>query len=282
MPRLNNKRSMQKLNIDQLEAQAKESRKLILKMLSAAGSGHPGGSLSAIDIITALFMHEMNHDPQNPKWDERDYFVLGKGHGVPALYATLAACGYFPKEECMQLRKLGSRLQGHPDRVRLNCLEASTGSLGQGLSIAQGYAMAALLDGRPSRTYCVIGDGESEEGQIWEAALSISKYKLANLVVVLDSNGFQIDGAVKDVMNMEPILDKWSAFGFNTLEIDGHNMHEILRAFTEAREETTRPTFILAHTVKGKGVSFMENDNHWHGVTPNAEELKRALAELGE
>lgn len=264
----------------QLEAQAKESRKLILRMLAAAGSGHPGGSLSAIDIITTLFFNEMNHDPKNPRWPERDHFVLGKGHGVPALYATLAACGYFSKEECLQLRKLGSRLQGHPDRVKLDSIEASTGSLGQGLSIAQGYAMAGKMDGKASRVYCLIGDGESQEGQVWEAALSISKYKLTNLVVILDQNRYQIDGAVEDIMSIEPILDKWKAFGFNTLDIDGHKISEIQGALAKARSEKSKPTFIRARTIKGKGVSFMENNNHWHGVAPNADELKRALAEL--
>lgn len=275
-------KSMQKLKTKELEARAKESRKLILKCLAEAGSGHPGGSLSAIDIITALFFNEMQHDPKKPRWEDRDHFILGKGHGVPALYVTLAAAGYFPEEECMTLRKLGSRLQGHPDRVRLESIEASTGSLGQGLSIAQGYAMAAKLDKRSSRVYCIIGDGESQEGQVWEAALSISKYQLSNMVVILDHNGYQIDGSVKDVMDLEPISDKWKAFGFNTLEINGHSMDEILKAFEAARKESSRPTFIKANTVKGKGVSFMEGNNHWHGVSPNPEELKKALAELGE
>lgn len=271
---------MQKLDVKALKKQALESRKVIVKMLAEAGSGHPGGSLSAIDIITALYFSEMNHDPKNPQWTDRDHFVLGKGHGVPALYATLAASGYFPVAECMTLRKLGSRLQGHPDRVRLNSIEASTGSLGQGLSIAQGYALAARLDGKKSRVYCLIGDGESQEGQIWEAAMSISKYGLSNMVVILDENRYQIDGAVKDVMSLEPLLDKWKAFGFNTMEIDGHNMDEILSSLKKARTETNRPTFIRAKTIKGKGVSFMENNNHWHGVTPNKDELTKALAEL--
>lgn len=273
---------MQKLDVNGLKKQALASRKIILKMLTEAGSGHPGGSLSAIDIVTALYFSEMSHDPKNAGWSERDHFVLGKGHGVPAVYATLAASGYFPVEECMSLRKLGSRLQGHPDRLRLPGIEASTGSLGQGLSIAQGYAMAARLDGKKSRVYCLIGDGESQEGQIWEAAMSISKYGLSNMCVILDENRYQIDGAVKDVMSLEPVLDKWRAFGFNTLEIDGHNMDEILGALKKARAETSRPTFIRAHTVKGKGVSFMENNNHWHGVSPTKDELAKALKELDE
>lgn len=265
---------------EDLKKIALESRKIILKMITEAASGHPGGSLSAIDILTVLYFDEMKHDPKNLDTQNRDHFVLGKGHGVPALYATLAQAGYFDVSECLTLRKLGSRLQGHPDRVRLQCIEASTGSLGQGLSIAQGYAMAARMDGKPSRVYCLIGDGESQEGQIWEAALSISKYKLSNMVVILDENRYQIDGSTSEVMSLEPVLDKWRAFGFNTLEIDGHNIDEIKNALRTARAETTRPTFIRAHTVKGKGVSFMENNNHWHGVAPNREELARALQEL--
>ena len=272
---------MEKLNANQLDAKAKESRILILKMLREATNGHPGGSLSAIDLVTALYFNEMNHDPKNPHWPDRDHFVLGKGHGVPAVYATLALAGYFPVEECVTLRKLGSRLQGHPDRMRLSAIEASTGSLGQGLSIAQGYAMAARMDGRTSRVYCIIGDGESQEGQIWEAAMSIGNFKLSNIVVILDSNGYQIDGAVKDIMNLEPIKDKWKAFGFNTLEINGHNMTEILSSLKAAREEKSKPTFILAHTVKGKGVSFMENNNLYHGVVPSNNEMDKALKELG-
>ncbi|MBK9294910.1 MAG: transketolase [Oligoflexia bacterium] len=273
---------MQKQNSQQLKKTALESRKIILKMLTEAGNGHPGGSLSAIDIITALYFNEIKHDPKNPKWEGRDYFILGKGHGVPALYATLAQAGYFDVAECMTLRKLGSRMQGHPDRTKLNSLEASTGSLGQGLSIAQGYAMASRLDKKDNRVYCLIGDGESQEGQIWEAAMSITKYKLSNMCVILDENRFQIDGSTQDVMSLEPVMDKWKAFGFNTLEIDGHNMDEILNAFKLAREEKSRPTFIRAHTIKGKGVSFMENNNHWHGVSPTKEELVKALKELDE
>jgi transketolase len=272
---------MQKLSTAELESRAKESRKLILKMLTQAGSGHPGVSLSAIDIITTLYFNEMRHDPKNPKWADRDVFVLGKGHAVPAVYATLAAAGYFPESELMTLRQLNSRLQGHPDRTRLPGIEASTGSLGQGLSIAQGYAMAAKMDGRPTRVYCVVGDGEIQEGQIWEAALSISKYKLTNLVVILDHNLYQIDGAVKDVMPIEPVNDKFKAFGFNVIEIDGHKIGEIQLALEQARRETTKPTFIHAHTIKGKGVSFIEGNNHYHGVAPTKEELAKALAELG-
>lgn len=272
---------MKKNSVSELEAIAKDSRKLILKMLCEAASGHPGGSLSAIDMLTVLYFDEMKHDPKNPTWSEKDHFVLGKGHGVPALYATLAAAGYFPKEECMTLRQLGSRLQGHPDRVRLNCIEASTGSLGQGLSIAQGYAMAAKMDGKSSRVYCLLGDGECQEGQIWEAALSIGHYKLSNMCVIMDNNQFQIDGAVKEIMGLDPILDKWKSFGFNVLETNGHSIEDFQKSLALARAEKSKPTFILAHTVKGKGVSFMEGNNHWHGVAPNKEELAKALKELG-
>jgi transketolase len=272
---------MEKLSATALESQAKKSRVLILKMLKQAGNGHPGGSLSCIDLVTALYFNEMNHDPKNPGWADRDHFILGKGHGVPAVYATLASAGYFPVEECQTLRQLGSRLQGHPDRLRLPGIEASTGSLGQGLSIAQGYAMASRMDGRKSRAYCILGDGESQEGQIWEAALSIGNYKLSNMVVILDSNRYQIDGAVDEIMSLNPVLDKWKAFGFNTLEIDGHKMTDILDALKKAREEKTRPTFILAHTVKGKGVSFMENNNLYHGVVPSNAEMDKAISELG-
>jgi transketolase len=272
---------MQKLTAEQLHAQAQQSRALILKMLTEAASGHPGGSLSAIDIITALFFNEMRHDPKKPRWEDRDHFVLSKGHGVPALYATLAKAGYFEESETLTLRQLGSRMQGHPDRVRLDAIEASTGSLGQGISIAQGLAMAARLDGKPNRVYCLLGDGETQEGQVWEAALSIAKYKLTNMVTILDHNLYQIDGAVKDVMNIEPVVDKWKAFGFNTISIDGHDMAQILNALKSARAETSRPTFICAATVKGKGVSFMEGNNGYHGVAPTRDELARALKELG-
>jgi transketolase len=271
---------LKKLTTPDLEKRARKSRELILRMITEAGSGHPGGSLSAIDIITCLYFSEMKHDPKDPNNPNRDHFILSKGHAVPALYATLAASGYFPEEECLQLRKLGSRLQGHPDRVALSCIEASTGSLGQGLSIAAGYALAARMDSRSSRVYCLIGDGESQEGQIWEAALSIAKYKLTNLVVILDHNRYQIDGAVEDIMALEPVNQKWSAFGFNVIEIDGHSMTDILRGLEQARTENSRPTLIHARTVKGKGVSFMENNNHWHGVAPTADELIKALKEL--
>ncbi len=271
---------MQKLSVQDLKRQAHQSRKLILEMLAKAGSGHPGGSLSAIDILTALYFHEMKLDPRDPNWSERDRFVLSKGHGVPALYATLAYRGYFSPESTMTLREINSPFQGHPDRVRIPAVEASTGSLGQGLSVAIGMALAARLDKKNFRAYCLIGDGETQEGQIWEAALCAGNYRLSNLCVFLDANLYQIDGAVQDVMDLAPLPEKFKAFKWNVLEIDGHNMEQILSALEKARAETERPTMIIAHTIKGKGVSFMENNNEWHGKAPNKEQLTKALEEL--
>lgn len=273
---------MQNLNqsAPELKKQATKSRKLILEMLEKAGNGHPGGSLSAIDIITALFFNEMKVDPKNPENENRDRFVLSKGHGVPALYATLAFRGYFKPEDTMTLRQLGSPFQGHPDRVRMPAVEASTGSLGQGLSVAQGIALTGKLDKKDFRVYCLMGDGETQEGQVWEAFMSAGNYKLNNLCVFLDANKYQIDGQTKDVMDIEPLEDKVKAFKWNVLRIDGHDMDQILGALKKARAETTKPTMIIADTVKGKGVSFMENVNKWHGVSPTKDELKKALEEL--
>jgi transketolase len=270
-----------KLTIEQLQTQAKQSRKLILEMLTQATSGHPGGSLSAIDIITALFFHEMKTDPKNPEWADRDRFVLSKGHGVPALYATLAYKGYFKPEETMSLRQLNSPFQGHPDRVRMPEVEASTGSLGQGLSVAQGMAMAARLDKRDSRVYCLLGDGETQEGQVWECLMSAGNFKLSNLCVFLDCNKYQIDGKTSDVMDIEPLPEKIKAFKWNVIRIDGHDMNQILGALEKARAEKEKPTMIIADTIKGKGVSFMENVNKWHGVSPTKEELQKAIQEIG-
>lgn len=249
-------------------------------MITKAASGHPGGSLSAIDIITALFFNEMNVQPQDALWPDRDRFVLSKGHGVPALYATLAYRGYFSPESTMTLRELNSPFQGHPDRVRIPAVEASTGSLGQGLSVALGMALAARTDKKSYRTYCLLGDGEIQEGQVWEAAMCAGNYKLSNLCVFLDLNGYQIDGATDEVMDLHPLADKFKAFKWNVLEIDGHDMEQILSALKKSREEKQKPTMIIAKTVKGKGVSFMENDNQWHGKAPSQEQLKKALEEL--
>lgn len=268
------------LAVKELKEQALKNRRLILEMLTEAKSGHPGGSLSAIDIITALFFNEMKVDPKNPMWADRDRFVLSKGHGVPALYAALAHRGYYDPKKTMTLRQLGSPFQGHPDRVRMPVLEASTGSLGQGVSVAQGMAMALRLDGKSSRVYCLMGDGEAQEGQAWECFMSAGNYKLSNFCVIMDINKFQIDGSTLEVMDLEPLRAKFESFKWNVLEINGHNMDEILTSLKKAREEKTKPTIILAHTIKGKGVSFMENVNKWHGVSPTPDELRKALQEL--
>jgi len=263
-----------------LEEIAARLRIDIIEMLGKAGSGHPGGSLSVIDILTRLYFSKMQHDPKRPDWPERDRFILSKGHAVPALYAALAEAGYFPKQELGTLRKLGSRLQGHPVRNSVPGIEACTGSLGQGLSIAQGMAIASKLDGGKFHVYCVIGDGESQEGQIWEAAMSAPKYQVDTLTAILDYNHGQIDGYVDQVMPLEPVIDKWRAFNWKVLEIDGHDMAQISDSLDGARSVKGKPTFIVAHTVKGKGVSFMENQIAWHGTAPNAEQTAKALAEL--
>jgi len=273
---------MQKLvNIPDLCAKAREMRCEIIRMLGEAGSGHPGGSLSCADLLTALYFNALKHDPKNPKWPDRDRLVLSKGHGAPALYAALALCGYFPKEQLLTLRQLGSPLQGHPDMRKLPGLEASTGSLGQGLSIGIGIALAQILDKKDYRTYVVLSDGECNEGQIWEAAASAAHFKLNHLIAILDYNKYQLDGAVKDILDMEPMAKKWESFGWNVCEIDGHNMVEILEALEWAEKQGGAPSMIIAHTIKGKGVSFMENNNNFHGVAPTQEETVKALQELG-
>ena len=267
-------------DISFLKEKAKEIRKSIVSMITEAKSGHPGGSLSATDILTALYFSEMNVDPANPKMEGRDRFVLSKGHAAPAIYATLAEKGYFSKDELMTLRKFGSRLQGHPDMKKLPGIEISTGSLGQGLSVANGMALNAKIFDENYRTYVVLGDGEIQEGQIWEAAMTAAHYKLDNLCAFLDSNNLQIDGNVSEIMGVEPLDKKWEAFGWNVIKIDGHNFEEILSALEKAKECKDKPTMILAKTIKGKGVSFMENVCGFHGVAPTLEELERALAEL--
>lgn len=269
----------------ELKDTAYELREWIIEMLTEAKSGHPGGSLSAIDLLTALWMREMQGvSDLNHLSSDRDRFVLSKGHGVPALYAVLAKKGFISKDELLTLRKTGSRLQGHPDRARLPIVEASTGSLGQGMSVALGMALSFKLDQKKSRVFCLVGDGEIQEGQIWEAALCASKFKLSNLCVILDYNGGQIDGYIKDVMPLEPLADKWKAFGWNVYEINGHDFHEILDVFEKIKKRNGdgnhQPFFVIAHTVKGKGVSFMENKIEWHGVVPKPDEAKRAIQEL--
>jgi transketolase len=277
---MSNPHRFDKATTDNLKKIARECREDILTMLHKAGSGHPGGSLSAIDIIVALFFHEMKMDPKNPYWEDRDRFILSKGHGVPALYATLAKKGAIPREELWTLRQINSRIQGHPDRVLLPFVEASTGSLGQGISIAQGIAMGLKLQKKEARVFCMMGDGETQEGQVWEAALSCPKFKLNNLIAILDNNNGQIDGHVDEVMDLHPIADKWRAFKWNVIEINGHDFDQILGALEKAKAETEKPTLIWAKTVKGKGVSFMENNIGWHGMAPNKEQLEKALAEV--
>ena len=267
-------------DISFLKEKAKEIRRSIVSMITEAKSGHPGGSLSATDILTALYFSEMNIDPANPKMEGRDRFVLSKGHAAPAIYATLAEKGYFSKDELMTLRKFGSRLQGHPDMKKLPGIEISTGSLGQGLSVANGMALNAKMFNENYRTYVILGDGEVQEGQIWEAAMTAAHYKLNNLCAFLDNNNLQIDGNVSEIMGVEPLDKKWEAFGWNVIKIDGHDFEQILSALDKARECKDKPTMVIAKTIKGKGVSFMENVCGFHGVAPTLEELERALAEL--
>ncbi|MDW7675799.1 MAG: transketolase [Bacillota bacterium] len=268
------------MNKEALREKATLMRREIVKMIGKAGSGHPGGSLSAADILTYLYFHEMNIDPKEPKKADRDRFVLSKGHAAPVLYATLALRGYFPMEELDGLRKLGSMLQGHPDMHKVPGVEMSTGSLGQGLSVANGMALADKLDGRANRTFVMVGDGEMQEGQIWEAAMAAAHYKLDNVTGFLDHNGLQIDGFVEDVMNSNPVAEKWRAFNWHVIEIDGHDFDQIAAAINKAKETKGKPTMIVAKTIKGKGVSFMEDQVGWHGVAPKPDELERALEEL--
>jgi transketolase len=272
---------MDNSTLQDLAAKACTIRQDIIRMLGESKSGHPGGSLSATDIVTTLYFYEMNVDPANPKWPDRDRFVLSKGHAAPVLYAALAEKGYFPREELMTLRKTGSRLQGHPSMKHLPGIEMSTGSLGQGLSAANGMALAGRLDGKGYRVYVVLGDGEIQEGQVWEAAMAAAHYELDNVVAFLDHNGLQIDGPTKDVMSPEPVADKWRAFGWHVIEINGHDFTEIINALQKAKEVKGKPTMIIANTVKGKGVSFMENQVGWHGNAPSQEQTCQALSELG-
>lgn len=271
---------LQKRSLEELQALCKRVRRHIIEMTGAAGSGHPGGSLSAVEILVTLYFDVMRHDPSNPSWPDRDRFILSKGHGCPALYAVLAEAGYCPVDQLKTLRKLGSIYQGHPDRRFLPVLEASTGSLGQGLSIGIGMALAARLDGRDYRTYVLLGDGEIQEGQIWEAAMFAAFHKVDNLVAIVDYNKLQLDGFVKDIMDLEPLVDKWRGFGWHVMELDGHDIPALQRAFAEAKTIKGKPTVLIAHTIKGKGVSFMENNPKFHGIAPTPEEVEIALKEL--
>ncbi len=269
------------LSPEALNCKAAVLRCHVIKMITAAKSGHPGGSLSAADLVTALYFGGvLRHDPENPYDPERDRFIMSKGHAVPILYAALAEAGYFPVEQLDTLRKLGSPLQGHPSKADFPLMEASTGSLGQGLSVGVGMAMAGKLDGAGYRVYVMLGDGECEEGQVWEAAMSASAHKLDNLVAILDYNKYQLDGPLCEILNWEPVPEKWTAFGWHVIEVDGHNSAAILAAFAEAGTVTGKPVCIVAHTVKGQGVSFIAGNNDWHGKAPTCEECEKALAEL--
>ena len=269
------------MDYTQFERTAANIRTGIIKAVHNAGSGHPGGSLSAADLVTALYFKEMNIDPKNPKMEGRDKFILSKGHAAPAQYAALAERGYFPKEDILQLRKLGSPFQGHPNMKKVPGIEMSTGSLGQGFSVAGGMAMANKLDQNPGRIYVLLGDGELQEGLGWEAAMSAAHYNLDNLTAIVDWNGLQIDGKNEDVMTVTPVDEKFRAFGWNVISIDGHDFAQIFDAFDQARACKGKPTVILAKTHKGKGVSFMEDQAGWHGKAPDEEQTRQAVEELG-
>ena len=263
-----------------LKTLTRDMRVDIIRMIEAAGNGHPGGSLSVIDILTVLYWKFLKHDPKNPDWADRDRFILSKGHACPALYAVMAKRGYFPHEQLLTLRKLGSPLQGHPDRMRLPGIEFSTGSLGQGLSVAVGMAIAAKMDKKAWKTYVVLGDGEMQEGQNWEAFMSAPKFKLDNLIMILDHNNGQIDGPVDQVMNIEPVGDKLRAFGWNVQMVDGHDLAAVEKVLANAQQTGGKPHAIVAKTIKGKGVSFMENNIAWHGNAPKKEDADKAVKEI--
>lgn len=274
-------RLAQTTDIEELTQVAKRLRRRIIEMTTEAGSGHPSTSLSSVEIVTALHFSRMRWDPENPGWPERDRFVLSKGHGVPVLYAAYAEAGAIPEEEILTLRVTGSRLQGHPDPVRLPALEAATGSLGQGLSIALGLAMAAKLDGAGWRTYCLLGDGEIQEGQVWEAAMSAPKFEVDDLCAIVDNNKIQqTDSVEAQLRTVNPIPDKWRAFGWHVVTCDGHDLRDVFRALDEFEATTNTPTVIIADTVKGKGVSFMEGALDWHGSAPSADEARQAIEEI--
>lgn len=268
-------------SVEQLQAICKTIRRHIVVMIGAAKSGHPGGSLSAVEILVQLYFGgHLRHDPRNPSWPQRDRFILSKGHAAPVLYSCMAEAGYTAVDQLNTLRQLGSIYQGHPDRRFIPSLEASTGSLGQGLSVALGMACAARLDKSPSRTYVMLGDGEIQEGQIWEAAMFGAFHKVDNCVAIIDYNKIQLDGFVKDILDLEPLADKWRSFGWHVVDFDGHDLRAVDAAFREAAATKGKPTVLIAQTIKGKGVSFMENNPKYHGVAPTAEEVAKALEEL--
>ncbi len=271
---------IQNKTIDELKEIAKKIRLGIIDAVYYGKSGHPGGSLSVADIMTVLYFDEMNIDSEKPDWEERDRLVLSKGHCSPALYSALAYRGFFPIEDLKTFRNINSYLQGHPDRKHIPGVDMTTGSLGQGLSAANGIAIAGKMENKNYRVYCILGDGELEEGQIWEAAMSANKYKLDNLCVIIDNNNLQIDGTIDEVMSSKPIDEKFRSFGFEIINIDGHNLEEIKSAFEVARNIKNKPVCIIANTIKGKGVSYMENKPEWHGKAPNDEEYKKAVEDI--
>ena len=272
---------MEKINdINKLEKMAMKVRRGIVEAVYSGKSGHPGGSLSIADVLTVLYFNQMNIDEKNPKWEERDRLVLSKGHCSPALYSCLANRGFFEVESLKTFRNISSNLQGHPDMKKINGVDMTSGSLGQGLSAANGMAIAGKMDNKDYRVYCILGDGEIEEGQIWEAAMTSNKYKLDNLCVIVDNNNLQIDGSIEEVMSSYPIDEKFKSFGFQVINVDGHNIQEIIDGFEVAKNVKGKPTCIIAKTIKGKGVSFMENQVGWHGKAPNDEEYKIAMADL--
>lgn len=266
--------------VEALEEKSREIRKDILVMLKEAGSGHSGGSLSSVEIMVALYFYKMKVKPDNPEWEGRDYFILSKGHVCPALYATMAHAGFFPREELMTLRKFGTRLQGHPHWLKLPGLENSSGSLGQGLSFANGIALALKLDKKPNRVYCLLGDGETQEGQVWEAAMTAAHYGLDNLCAIVDYNNLEIDGFVEEVMGIYPVVDKWKSFNWHVHECDGNDIMSVMKVLDHASQMKRKPSVIIAHTTKGRGVSFMENVDLWHGKAPKPEQLEQALNQL--
>jgi transketolase len=269
-----------KPDLQRMRATAVELRRTILQMIAKAGSGHPGGSLSMVELLVGLYWYKLRHNPKQPEWPDRDLFYLSKGHGVPALYAVLAAQGYFPKEELGTLRRFRTRLQGHPERGSVPGIEIAAGSLGQGLSMANGVAMADRLDGRRRRIFCLMGDGEIQEGQVWEAAMTANHHKLDAVCAIIDANQLQQNGPVREIKVIEPLAAKWRAFGWHTIEIDGHDIAQVVTAYDDAEKIKGEPQAIIARTVKGKGVSFMELNPAWHGVAPKPDELERALKEI--
>ncbi|MCR4338156.1 MAG: transketolase [Candidatus Omnitrophica bacterium] len=267
------------MDLVQLKKKALQIRREILQILNSAGSGHPGGSLSAVEILVTLYFHKMNHRPHEPKWEDRDRVIISKGHASAVTYVVLADAGYFPKEQLKTYRKFGSPLQGHV-HTKVPGVEFNTGSLGHGLSVANGIALGAKMNKKSFKTYCIMGDGEIQEGSVWEAAMTAPHYHLDNVCAIVDYNKVQENGPTNEIKNLEPLASKWKSFGWNTLEVDGHDIRELINALDEADRTTGKPTVIIAHTVKGKGVSFMEGQASWHGKAPNEEMLKKALTEL--